>query len=438
MKVSAIVSLALLLISGCSQNSSNLSVQPETNQKGSVLFKIDSQNKPRNVVRVTAELTRSDYEPFYSSLNLLSDTSAEIFINDIAAGDWFLKIDALDSDSTVIYSGETSVTVIAGNTTNINLTLYPTGNGTGSLQINVSWGNNGNQSWVEYPGNPVLKPQNNSWDYDGVWESKILYSDGKYKMWYLGLADNGIGNIGYAESYDGVTWTRPFANPVLSPGNYSSWDSRSISPGAVIKDNGIYKMYYIGWVKQDSNWDIGLATSVDGINWTKYSGNPVIHGSEEWELQVVVSSVLKVNGTYYLYYHGRNNSQYKTELATSVDGINWTKYPDNPVLTATETWENSGIYSASVIYDNNVFKMVYSNVFPNTALGMAVSSDGIHWTKSNNNPIFQNQNTHDGWGSGAIGFPFLIKTGSGYRIYYSGRTYYSQYYRIGFISLTTN
>jgi predicted GH43/DUF377 family glycosyl hydrolase len=78
--------------------------------------------------------------------------------------------------------------------------------------------------------------------------------------------------------------------------------------------------------------------------------------------------------------------------------------------------------------------MVYSNVNPNTSFGMAISSDGINWVKDNSNPIFNMQQTSNGWGIGAIGYPGLIKYNNEFRIYYSGRAPNSIIYQIGFVS----
>ena len=343
-------------------------------------------------------------------------------------------MDASDEENVVVYTGETDVNILAGITTQVYLTLEPTGAGVGNIYIYVNWGVPPNTSWIDYPDNPVLSPQYNWWDFNGVWQSQVVFEDGTYKMWYMGLVNNAVGYIGYAESSDGINWTHPYSDPVLYPGNYGEWDATRVAPGAIIKEDGIYKMYYSGFNDQYSHWDIGLATSSDGVNWTKYPGNPIIVGTTGWEFQVVATSILKVDGTYYLYYYGKNSPEYKIGLATSADGINWTKYPGNPIMVPTSSWENTGVYYPSVIEDNGIYKMVYSNVNPNTAFGMATSTDGINWIKNNNNPIFEKQNTSNNWGLGAIAYPCFVKLNSGYRIYYSGIPVNSMIFSIGFMS----
>ena len=64
-------------------------------------------------------------------------------------------------------------------------------------------------------------------------------------------------------------------------------------------------MYYCGYSDEYDNWHVGYATSVDGINWEKYP-QPIITGTYGWEHQLIASSIIKLNNQYYLYYTGRN------------------------------------------------------------------------------------------------------------------------------------
>src|SRR5687767_403699 len=72
----------------------------------------------------------------------------------------------------------------------------------------------------------------------------------------------------------GTTWTKYESNPIITQGPSGSWDSNSISSGQVIYDGQIYSMWYSG--NNGVIEQIGLATSLDGKNWTKYAGNPVL------------------------------------------------------------------------------------------------------------------------------------------------------------------
>jgi predicted GH43/DUF377 family glycosyl hydrolase len=113
----------------------------------------------------------------------------------------------------------------------------------------------------------------------------VLKDGAVYRMWYNGstkpfncptgtLADNR--RIGYAESSDGVHWTRPYdgAGPggsVLPLGPPGSIDAQQVGYAWVIQDDGQYKMYYSA---NDAGnlWRVGLAISNDARNWTKVPG----------------------------------------------------------------------------------------------------------------------------------------------------------------------
>ena len=53
-------------------------------------------------------------------MNLLSDSTADLLLENIMAGEWHLKVDAKDSAGIIIYSGETHVHVLAGFTVQVN------------------------------------------------------------------------------------------------------------------------------------------------------------------------------------------------------------------------------------------------------------------------------------------------------------------------------
>ena len=360
-------------------------------------------------------------------------------MDNIDAGEWHLKVDAEDDSGLVLYTGETEVQIFAGFTSQIYLTLNPTGSGTGSIYISVTWGVPINFGWIDYINNPLIIPIGNSYDnLGGVAQPVVIYDEGLYKMWHYGLGRVGVEPwktyILYKESVDGINWTT-FPNPVLYP-SYNSWDSKSVQPGAILKENGIYKMYYCGFSDEYDSWNVGLATSVNGINWTKRP-QPIIYGTYGWEFQLVISALVKINDTYFLYYTGRNLPEYKIGVAISTDGINFIKYSGNPILTNDRPWELNGILDGSVIMDNGTLKMVYMNSNA-SGFGLATSSDGLNWTKDNSNPFFTNMNSANNWADDYIAYPSLVKTNNEYRIYYCGIGDNSIVYKIGMMRKQSN
>ena len=85
---------------------------------------------------------------------------------------------------------------------------------------------------------------------------------------------------------------------------------------------------------------IGYATSADGIDWQKHPQNPVLKVGAPgcWDSDYVgYPEIIKIGTTYHMWYAGTDNFNnypaFRMGYATSSDGINWTKAEsDNPVL----------------------------------------------------------------------------------------------------------
>ncbi len=304
--------------------------------------------------------------------------------------------------------------------------------GTGNVHIYVTWGTQINSNWYDFSGNPILVPSGSFYETHGVGQANILLIDGIYRMWYLGDAGGSNKYVMYAESNNGTSWARPFAQPVLSPGPSGSWDDLAVHPGVVMYDEGTYLLYYCGWSNPSANWDIGLATSTDGINWVKHP-NPVLYSGSGWEYQIGPSSIIKIDNVYYLYYYCRNLPVRGIGIATSTDGINWTRHPSNPIIVADQPWEESYIYYADVHKVNNQYEMIYMNT-SGTAFGIAISTNGISWIKDEANPFFKTDETYNHWADSQIAYPFFLNVNNKDRIYYTGFNSNNNIYSIGFVT----
>lgn len=416
--------ILLFTFAGCKLDDSVIS---PTSPNGKALLKFEPSTIPEGITLITAVLTRQGFNTVSGNLNILNDSTAEISFQNLTVGMWHLLVQAKDSIGMVRFSGEADVNILENQLTQVNLTLVPTGTGIGSIHIVVNWGVPASGNWIDFNGNPIFTRLNSPLNPNAVSQAKILCENGVYKMWFINVFNSAVGSIGYAKSNDGINWNYIHPTAVLSPGNYGSWDSYSVAINAIIKDGNEYKMYYSGYKNQYDMWHIGLATSLDGVNWIKRN-SPVLSATST-EYQIVASDVIKVGGLYYMYFTVISNSNnLKIYLAISNDGINWERYNNNPILMASQQWEGTGIYFPSVIYDSSQFKMVFSNKAV-TGLGMAVSSDGKNWDKSNSNPFFTANQSFNQW-TPEVAYPFYRKFGNEYRIYYSGTP---NNYAIGFV-----
>lgn len=254
------------------------------------------------------------------------------------------------------------------------------------------------------PNNPYL----------GVASSFILRRQSTYQMWYTNWNDGKRFNVQYAESDDGLNWKSVQIAPVLSAGNLGEPDSYGVYGGPVFYEDSFYKMFYTGISGADNESYIGLATSNDGLHWTKQA-NPIIKESGK---KYAAQSFLKVGNLYILYYsYTKINYQWGISIATSNDGNHWTQYAED-VFPITEYWELPGPHFPSVIQFGNGYIMLYGSL-SNMGFGLATSSDGLHWHKANYNPVITSQMTRSFWSS-QLRYPFMTKFENGYRLYYTG------------------
>jgi hypothetical protein len=147
---------------------------------------------------------------------------------------------------------------------------------------------------------------------------------------------------------------------------------------------------------------IGLATSRDGVHWTRVNdGHPVLGISADQTIsagrfdagQVMGPEVLHDGQRWLMWYTGmgldRHESgfgYYRIGAATSFDGIDWTRIDGNsPIFDVGSVGSSDSVQVAtpSVLRDADGYRMWYAAWSPefNHTISSARSSDGIRWTK---------------------------------------------------------
>jgi len=241
-------------------------------------------------------------------------------------------------------------------------------------------------------------------------------------------------------------WTPSSGNPVMDFGPSGSWDEGALLLPFVIQDGDTLKMWYAGSAQSHifGGLKIGYAWSLDGINWTRFSGNPVMtERPGEWDdWEVADPVVIKDGDTLRMWYGGRPLSAPSSPAggaigyATSENGINWNRL-SAPVLErgAAGEWDDGIIVPGKVIKEGNTYKMWYSGgtgELPSAiiSIGYATSSDGINWTKyddpTTTAPPFEFSDPvllHGGSGEfdeGKAWTPSVLPATSGYELWYAG------------------
>ncbi len=285
--------------------------------------------------------------------------------------------------------------------------------------------------WTKHPDNPIMTPGSaGEWDEMIIAPGSIIFLDNTYHMWYWGGDMETVNQrIGYATSPDGITWTKYANNPVIEPGSEGTWDGTAVGDPTVLYVDSIFHMWYEGIpnLSLSEGLQIGHATSLDGIIWTKDTANPVLKlGPDgEWDDQWVSQPDVVYNGNeYHMWYTGYNGfmSQIRIGHATSLDGTTWTKDPANPILNYEDgKWDYPRVDFPKVIYDETLYHMWYSGgVYIAWKKGYATSPDGSIWTKHLNNPLLLN-GTAGTWDENFVAFsPVLDSAGVKYKMWYIG------------------
>jgi hypothetical protein len=164
----------------------------------------------------------------------------------------------------------------------------------------------------------------------GAWINSAILHEGNaqllsgtvYKMWFSGGHD-----ICYAESTDGIAWTRKATAVITGYG-----------VPCIYKNGSTYYLYAQPWTGSGAA-DFACFNSADGVNW----GGPVTTtclGStgSQYTLQPVTIIGGLWYGLYTSYTTGLNGS---INLITSDDGLSWNKYGGNPV--AAGYWNSQAI-----------------------------------------------------------------------------------------------
>jgi len=260
-------------------------------------------------------------------------------------------------------------------------------------------------TWAKSSSNLILTKTINLFEGTAVGSPSVIDEGDTLKMLYAAGGTDTKGRISYAYSLNGTTWTKyNNATPVFDVGGTGNWDSHFLDTPDWLKDGIGYKMYYFG--DNDNNavgGAIGLATSNDGVNWVRSSNQPILLPGNpgEWDgLYIESPSVLYDGVSYFMWYSGIDTSyQVKIGVATSPDGINWTKYAGNPVIDGGSiySWEGFSVATPTIIKRNNQFEMWYCGVsyydildnstVDTIKIGYATSTNGLNWTKHPANPV---------------------------------------------------
>jgi predicted GH43/DUF377 family glycosyl hydrolase len=252
---------------------------------------------------------------------------------------------------------------------------------------------------------------------DALNPSVINGPDGQLLNFYSGF-DGRTWHTGLATSSDGVSWTK--RGKVLSP-DPRTWEANYIAAnGSALLVNGEYFYWYQAGAMGHTR--IGLARSADGRTWRKEPA-PVLELGPRgaWdEVSLGDPDVVQIDGTYYLYYLGEDRARrQRLGVAQSTDGVTWTKLRSNPVLELGDMghFDERGLGEPAVWRDNGYW-MLYTgrDTKENRRMGLAYSQDGVTW-KRVATPLIEGT---EAWNSKVVCDASVLVDGTKVRVWFGG------------------
>jgi predicted GH43/DUF377 family glycosyl hydrolase len=246
------------------------------------------------------------------------------------------------------------------------------------------------ESWIAGPTGPgaVLSPSNDSKRFDStaVTAPSVLFDGSTYRMYFVGstsTTQTAGGKLGLATSADGQTWTAGSAALDVVG------EEAPISGPSIIKHEGQYWMAYTR--EGPDERQIAVATSPDGVAWTRSVIAVSPSDAGEWDnAEVSAPTLAYFRHRLHLWYVGRGAGLPSVGLAVSDGGVVFTKEPRNPVLApAVGQYDDRGVTDPWIVVDGTLLHLWYVGLTwgGQTQINYARSQDGRNWLRSPSNPV---------------------------------------------------
>ena len=155
----------------------------------------------------------------------------------------------------------------------------------------------------------------------------------------------------------GGPWT---AEQILGPGDAGRWDDNAVRVGSVVSTpSGGLDLYYEGWSRASpSRLAIGLATSADGVTWTRVgppaagaAGGPVLEPGRCAGVDanmITAPDVTVTSEGRLMLFTGFLGRDAVVGAASSPDGIVWSCAGDGPILAGDDVPGSQGLHNVEL------------------------------------------------------------------------------------------
>jgi len=213
--------------------------------------------------------------------------------------------------------------------------------------------------------------------------------------------------------------------PVMELGGLGAFDQFGIYPISVIRSGGEVRAFYAGWTRCASvPFDVAIGSAVsrdNGRTFQKHGPGPVLAGDLHEPFLIGGPKVRRFNDRWYLWYiagvkwiatDGRAEPVYRIRMATSDDGIHWTRAHRElipPRLEADECQASPDVFFANGAYHMFFcyrYSLGYRGREKGYRIGYARSADLVTWHRDDAKAGIEVSDA--GWDSEMISYPHVF------------------------------
>ncbi len=225
--------------------------------------------------------------------------------------------------------------------------------------------------------------------------------------------------------------------PILGLGERGAFDEFGVYPVSVIRNGERVLAYYGGWTRCVSipfTVAIGIAESHDqGVSFSRLGKGPLLASNPHDPFVLSGPKVRRFDGRWYLWYvagtawlenGGRPEAVYKIRMATSTDGLNWSRTGKDLLESRLEANECQA--SPDVFFHEGRYHMLFcykhSLDFRNNdrgyRIGHAVSDDLLHWQRDDTQAGLDI--SASGWDDQSVAYPHVLALDGSTYLFYLG------------------
>jgi hypothetical protein len=223
-------------------------------------------------------------------------------------------------------------------------------------------------------------------------------------------------------------------DPVLSPGALGAFDCDGVYPASLVTVGGRQHLYYIGWLRGARQpmftAAIGLATAPAGsLGFTRHSVAPIVDRGPFDPCLVTAPGVyadgagwrmVYVSGLSWEEREGALHSRYHLKIATSADGVHWTRA--GQVAVDFRDAGEMNLARPCVVKASPGWQMWFSAQSPPAKyrLAYAESADGVTWRRCDELAALAPSSDATAFDSEMTAYPYVVRHRDTEFLFYNG------------------